>query len=64
MAAQKWREREEAWQLIRRLSHGRCLSWLYGGDFTHIKEGMRDRSASQINIFREALENTGLHDLG
>lgn len=42
-------DRRDLWQLLSRLGHWRCLSWLCGDDFNeilfaHKKRGLRDRS--------------------
>ena len=62
-------KRQESWDLLRNL-HGRSsLPWLCAGDFNEIikqseKRGGRLRPYAQMQIFRDALDESELMDLG
>ena len=61
--------RHESWDLLRYLHRQSSLPWLCAGDFNEItkqseKASGRLRSYSQMQIFREALDECGLLDLG
>ena len=61
--------RSETWELICGLHRHESLPWLYGGDFneilkSHEKSGGRLRPYSQIEQFREVLDECNLLDLG
>jgi hypothetical protein len=61
--------REESWELLNHLKHLQPPPWLCAGDFNEILEqnekfGAAIRRASQMEGFRQALEDCELCDLG
>ena len=59
----------ESWDLLRRLGRDSSLPWMICGDFNEIvdngeKLGNRSRPQRQMKIFRDALDDCRLEDLG
>uniref|UniRef100_A0A2N9EM59 Reverse transcriptase domain-containing protein n=1 Tax=Fagus sylvatica TaxID=28930 RepID=A0A2N9EM59_FAGSY len=59
----------ESWDLLRKLGNESLLPWMICGDFNEIvdngeKLGFRSRPQRQMRIFREALSDCRLEDLG
>ncbi|KAM0821227.1 hypothetical protein ACQ4PT_009451 [Festuca glaucescens] len=57
------------WDLLRRLNHNRDGAWLCCGDFNEVlcfdeHVGVRDRTATQNELFRNCMEECGLSDMG
>lgn len=62
-------QKKHTWELLRRLAALSFLPWLCFGDFNEVlnlneKSGGRDRRASMVIDFREAIRDCGLMDLG
>ena len=62
-------KRFESWSLLRQLNNRTTLPWLCAGDFNELlksseKWGGSNRSQSQMQIFREAVDECGFIDLG
>jgi hypothetical protein len=62
-------KRDKTWKLLRILNQLLSLPWLCAGDFneilySHEKKGGQARASSQMEKFRMALSDCGLHDLG
>lgn len=60
---------ESSWNLLRRLREDQLLPWLVGGDFNEIafsyeKSDGRLRSERRMDMFRSALMDCDLSDLG
>lgn len=58
-------QRQHSWQLLRRLKGLSSLPWLYAGELNELpsldeKLGRNYRGSSQIQAFREALDDAGL----
>ncbi|KAG2679676.1 hypothetical protein I3760_11G061900 [Carya illinoinensis] len=63
------RKRELSWEMLRQLRPKNGIAWCVGGDFNEIlwhneKVGGKRRPDSQLNLFRNALEDCGLSDIG
>jgi hypothetical protein len=62
-------KREESWDLLRRLNAQLKLPWCCMGDFNELvrieeKQGRHTRSESQMQLFRDVLDECGFVDLG
>lgn len=62
-------QKKHTWELLRRLAVLSFLPWLCFGDFNEVlnlneKSGGRDRRASMVIDFREAIRDCGSMDLG
>ncbi|XP_042980093.1 uncharacterized protein LOC122310274 [Carya illinoinensis] len=62
-------KRRLSWDLLRQLKPTNDGAWCVGGDFYEIlwhneKVGGKRRAETQINLFREAIEDCGLVDVG
>ena len=62
-------QKHHTWTLLKRLANLSSLSWLYFGDFNeilwrHEKIGGNNREASMMQMFRGAVRNCSLVDLG
>uniref|UniRef100_A0A2N9J2I4 DUF4283 domain-containing protein n=1 Tax=Fagus sylvatica TaxID=28930 RepID=A0A2N9J2I4_FAGSY len=61
--------RHQSWDLLRSLHSQFSIPWCCAGDFNEIirleeKQGRAQRPDSQMQAFREALDDCGFHDLG
>ncbi|KAK2641855.1 hypothetical protein Ddye_023618 [Dipteronia dyeriana] len=62
-------KRVASWSLLRRLGDVDTLPWVCGGDFNELlsmsdKVGGSDKSLSSMNLFRQAVDDCNLIDLG
>jgi endonuclease/exonuclease/phosphatase family metal-dependent hydrolase len=65
----EWNKRKESWELLKHLQSYSPLAWLCIGDFNEIvdqseKWGANPRREGQMELFRTALEQCNLSDLG
>lgn len=65
----KTEEKNKTWKLMRTLKNHSNKPWLMAGDFSEIlmqceKGGGVARPQGAMDMFRNALEDSGLHDLG
>ncbi|KAA3476871.1 reverse transcriptase [Gossypium australe] len=63
------KDRNSAWDLLRRLSQGNLQPWLVAGDFNEIlfgfeKNGGGQRDQRGMDAFRDTLEDCQLMDIG